>query len=376
MSEKVKIKYRTDEKRCNPEYTEYLEDKKFQLGEHEFTPHRNKNDNTIPVDDMQYEMVRFAIAYIQDKGTMISDNEYYNDHNDLNEWVRNYTSMTRSCINENINGWFKRYGLENLFYAINNFYNDNYGHRSYYYNHETMEKIQTSVRNGDYDVLLKDPIFSIISTKDDLQKITKSVNDYNNVVAENSEINNKLIEILKQLDEKIDENKILQEQKIKLEDIKQKQANIFKKRKDKYNTRHKQSLGASWIVFICICGLIAWRAKMIIDRHASFVDGILPILPLTLSLSVAFYILRRSVYRNEILEIEYEHKEVHAEFYTSLLANDINEDDEEIKQFHRNVYLETLNHNPVENVMKKHKNDDEQTTKLLDKIIEILKIKV
>ena len=376
MSEKVKIKYRTDEKRCNPEYTEYLEDKKFQLGEHEFTPHRNKNDNNIPVDDMLYEMVRFAIAYIQDKGTMISDNEYYNDHNDLNEWVRNYTSMTRSCINENINGWFKRYGLENLFYAINNFYNDNYGHRSYYYNHETMEKIQTSVRNGDYDVLLKDPIFSIISTKDDLQKITKSVNDYNNVVAENSEINNKLIEILKQLDEKIDENKILQEQKIKLEDIKQKQANIFKKRKDKYNTRHELSFVASWIVFICICGLIAWRAKMIIDRHASFVDGILPILPLTLSLSVAFYILRRSVYRNEILEIEYEHKEVHAEFYTSLLANDINEDDEEIKQFHRNVYLETLNHNPVENVMKKHKNDDEQTTKLLDKIIEILKIKV
>ena len=114
---------------------------------------------------------------------------------------------------------------------------------------------------------------------------------------------------------------------------------------------------------------------MIIFCHASFVDGILPILPLTLSLSVAFYILRRSVYRNEILEIEYEHKEVHAEFYTSLLANDINKDDEEIKQFHRNVYLETLNHNPVENLMKKHKNDDEQTTKLLDKIIEILKIK-
>ena len=115
------------------------------------------------------------------------------------------------------------------------------------------------------------------------------------------------------------------------------------------------------------------RAKTIIDGRASFVDGVLPILPLTLSLSVAFYILRRSVYRNEILEIEYEHKEVHAEFYTSLLANDINKDDEEIKQFHRNVYLETLNHNPVENVMKKHKNDDEQTTKLLDKIIEILK---
>ena len=374
MSEKVKIKYRTDEKRCNPEYTEYLEDKKFQLGEHEFTPHRNKNDNNIPVDDMLYEMVRFAIAYIQDKGTMISNNEYNNNHNNLNEWVRNYKSMTRSFINENTNGWFKRYGLENLFYAINNLHKDSYGNYKCYYNHETMEKIQTSVRNGDYDVLLKE--FPVRTTKVELEKITKSVNDYNNVVAEKSEISNKLIEILKKLDEKIDENKILQEQKIKLEDIKQKQADIFKKRKEKYNTRCKQSLGVSWAEFICICGLIAWRAKMIIDRHASFVDGILPILPLTLSLSVAFYILRRSVYRNEILEIEYEHKEVHAEFYTSLLANDINKDDEEIKQFHRNVYLETLNHNPVENVMKKHKNDDEQTTKLLDKIIEILKIKV
>ena len=382
MSEKVKIKYRTDKKRCNPEYTEYLEDKKFQLGEHELTPHRNKNDNNIPVDDILYEMVRFAIAYIQDKDTMISyndneyhnihNNEYHNNHNNLNEQINNYKSKTRSLIDENINGLFKRYGLENLFYAINNFYNDNYGHRSYYYNHETIEKIQTSVRNGDYDVLLKE--FPVATTKVELEKITKAVNNHNNVVAENSEINNKLIETLKKLDEKIDENKILQEQKIKLEDIKQKQANIFKNRKEKYNTRCKQSLAVSWIVFICICGLIALRAKTIIDGRASFVDGVLPILPLTLSLSVAFYILRRSVYRNEILEIEYEHKEVHAEFYTSLLANDINKDDEEIKQFHRNVYLETLNHNPVENVMKKHKNDDEQTTKLLDKIIEILKI--
>ena len=374
MSEKVKIKYRTDKKRCNPEYTEYLEDQKFQLGEHEFTPHRNKNDNNIPVDDILYEAVRFAIAYIQDEGTMISYNEYHNNHDNLNEWIGNYKSMTRSCINENINGWFKRYGLENLFYAINNFYNDNYGHRSYYYNHETMEKIQKSVRNGDYDVLLKE--FPVATTKVELEKITKAVNGYNNVVAEKSEISNKLIEILKKLDEKIDENKILQEQKIKLEAIKQKQADIFRQRKAKYSRIKNIASSYSWFVFFTIIIIITRRTGFLLATNPNIdLHSILSLLPLTLPFFTVFYILRRTVYRNEILEIEYEHKEVHAEFYTSLLANDINKDDEEIKQFHRNVYLETLNHNPVENVMKKHKNDDEQTTKLLDKIIEILKIK-
>ena len=367
MSERVKIKYRTDKKRCNPEYTEYLEDKKFQLGEHEFTPHRNKNDNNIPVDDMQYEMVRFAIAYIQDKDTIQENACYVNKSHDNNYWVKEYRQ--KAAKSNACHDICRKFGLKNICQCLTlNLYGN------FEYVQEELKEVQNAVRNGDYDVLLKE--FPVATTKVELEKITKAVNNHNNVVAENSEINNKLTEILKKLDEKNDENKILQEQKIKLEDIKQKQANIFKKRKDKYNTRHKQSLGASWIVFICICGLIVWRAIMIIFCNASFVDGVLPILPLTLSLSVAFYILRRSVYRNEILEIEYEHKEVHAEFYTSLLANDINEDDEEIKQFHRNVYLETLNHNPVENVMKKHKNDDEQTTKLLDKIIEILKIKV
>ena len=211
MSEKVKIKYRTDKTRCNPEYTEYLEDKKFQLGEHEFTPHRNKNDNNIPVDDILYEAVRFAIAYIQDEDTTIFENVYRNDSHDSTEQCKNYKIMIAKNIINNSSidkSFFKKYGLENLFYAINNFYNDNYGHRSYYYNHETMEKIQTSVRNGDYDVLLKE--FPVATTKVELEKITKAVNGYNNVVAEKSEISNKLIEILKKLEEKIDENKILQ----------------------------------------------------------------------------------------------------------------------------------------------------------------------
>ena len=367
MSEKVKIKYRTDKKRCNPEYTEYLEDKKFQLGEHEFTPHRNKNDNTIPVDDMQYEMVRFAIAYIQDKDTIQENACYVNKSHDNNYWVKEYRQ--KAAKSNACHDICRKFGLKNICQCLTlNWYGN------FKYVQEELKEVQNAVRNGDYDVLLKE--FPVATTKVELEKITKAVNGYNNVVAEKSEISNKLIEILKKLDEKIDENKILQEQKIKLEDIKQKQADIFRQRKAKYSRIKNIASSYSWFVFLTIIIIITRRTGFLSTTNPNIdLHSILSLLPLTLPFFTVFYILRRTVYRNEILEIEYEHKEVHAEFYTSLLANDINKDDEEIKQFHRNVYLETLNHNPVENVMKKHKNDDEQTTKLLDKIIEILKTK-
>ena len=96
MSEKVKIKYRTDKKRCNPEYTEYLEDQKFQLGEHEFTPHKNKYDSNIPVDDFDYEMLRFIIAYIKDNEiTSIK----LNHSNGVNLYVSRILYYCRECNN-------------------------------------------------------------------------------------------------------------------------------------------------------------------------------------------------------------------------------------------------------------------------------------
>ena len=217
---------------------------------------------------------------------------------------------------------------------------------------------------------------SIDEKQKQLNRILDSVNDYNNVVSENSKINRQLIEINKKLEETIDENAKQKETIEKLKQIKQQQADIFRRRKEQYKKAKNWASRFSWLVFCAIIGIIIWRIVCYLSyKDNSIINYILPILPLTLPLSVVFYILRRTVYRNEILEIEYEHKETHAEFYSSLLADDINKNDEEIKQFHRNVYIETLQHNPVENVMKKHKNDQEQTTKLLEKIIELLKLR-
>ena len=161
--EKSKIKYRTLKQLCDPKCTEYLEDQKFQLGEHEFTPHYNRLGRNIPVDDGDYELLRFMIAYIQDKDTVIENNHY--DHDDTNKFIQEKLNTLSDLIykidnnNNNIADFFENcFRKYNTLNSLVKCYIEEMPSVRFgcHYNTNVLKQIQASVRNGNYDILLKE----------------------------------------------------------------------------------------------------------------------------------------------------------------------------------------------------------------------------